>query len=444
MKANQSKTAMMLSFAQMWEFFSYFGVRTLLVLYMVDQLQYSDSKAFGVNAVFCSLVELGGIFGGVIADKILGLRRSVILGASLLAVSHLILLLDVGIFIPMGLLVVGASLFSSNITALLALLYKENDPKRARGFTVFYMMQNLGALISTVICGFVATRYGFKAAFAVASLGIILGNLMLFFYRGLIVDLGFMPKKECRPISVLFVLFCVFSVGVICLFYERAALTFLPWIGVGTLLYFARKLLRDVRFPKEQLYQFFVYLGALLLFFAVEDQICSSLILFSERVIQRTILGWTIPSSFIASLNPVVILLFGTVMMRKKIQMILPFLLAAFAFGILSIFCLAQIQFSVFGIMGVVVIISFAELMVGPLVLSFASEVAAKGNPGMVMGMVPIAFSLAFQLSGGFSKMVALEDSLIPLKVYGIGFGEVAILMIVGGCVLGFLKRRFA
>ena len=82
--------------------------------------------------------------------------------------------------------------------------------------------------------------------------------------------------------------------------------------------------------------------------------------------------------------------------------------------------------------------------MVGPLVLSFASEVAAKGNPGMVMGMVPIAFSLAFQLSGGFSKMVALEDSLIPLKVYGIGFGEVAILMIVGGCVLGFLKRRFA
>lgn len=444
MKTIQSKTARLLSFAQMWEFFSYFGVRTLLILYMVENLQYSDAQAFGVNAVFCSLVELGGIFGGIIADRILGLKRCMILGACLLAISHLVFILNVGLLIPLGLLIVGASLFSSNITALLALLYHENDPKRERGFTVFYMMQNLGAFASTILCGFVATHYGFRSAFAIASLGILLGNAMLFFNRGLLLNLGEMPKKQCRPILALVSLICIFIVGVICLFYEKIALLLLPWIGVSVLLYFARKLLKDLKFPKDQLYQFFIYLGALILFFAVEDQICSSLMLFSQRATERLFMGWMVPSSLIASLNPIVILLMGTFMMKKKAQMMLPFLMTAIAFGVLSLCCLAKIHFSILGIMGVVATISLAELMVGPLVLSFASEVAAKGNPGMVMGMVPIAFSLAFQLSGGFSKMVALEESLISMEVYGVGFGQVAIVMLMGGLGLQFLKRRLA
>ncbi len=444
MKNARSNIAMVLSFAQMWEFFSYYGLRTLLVLYMVEQLKYSDGKAFGMNAVFCSLIELGGIFGGIVADRMLGLKRSMILGACVLGVGHLVFLLEVGLLLPMGLLIVGASLFSSNITALLALLYQENEAGRERGFTVFYMMQNLGAFVSTIICGFVATQYGFRAAFGIASLGIILGNIMLFLNRGFFAGLGEMPLKQCKPILAIGSLVCIFTVGGICLFYEAIALMLLPWLALAVLLYFARKLIKDLRFSRDQLFQFFVYLGALILFFAVEDQICSSLMLFSERASERTFLGWMIPSSIIASLNPIVILLFGTWVIKKKVPMMLPFLITAGAFGILALFCLAKIHFSIFGIMGVVGVISLAELMVGPLVLSFASEVAAKGNPGMVMGMVPIAFSLACQLSGGFSKMFALEDSLVSLEVYGVGFGEVAIVMLAGGSILQFLKRRIA
>ena len=117
MKTLQLKITMLLSCVQMWKFFSHFGMRTLLVLYMVDSLRYSDAEAFCINAVFCGLVELGGIFGGIIADRFLGLKRSMIFGSLLLAVGYLSLFSNLSLFVSMSFVIVGCSLFSGNITA---------------------------------------------------------------------------------------------------------------------------------------------------------------------------------------------------------------------------------------------------------------------------------------------------------------------------------------
>lgn len=434
-----------LSLAQMCKFFSHFGVRAILILYLVEYLQYSDARAFGINAVFCGLCELGGIFGGVIADRYLGLKKGMVWGGWFLGLGYFSLIFDGYFFLSMGLIIAGASLFSGNITAMLGLAYSENDPKRKKGFTIFYMMQNLGALISTIVCGTIATHYGFRLGFAIASIGMVVGNLILFLGRKCLYNLGgeTPPNRERIGIATLGGI-AILAFGILGVWSEKYVLLLLPWITGSVLLFFVMRLLKDARWPKEEVYTLLIFLAGIVLFFAVEDQICSSLLLFSERETERSVFGWRVPSSFITSINPIVILLFGTLLAKRRSQMITPFVLTSCSFGILAVLCLLNVNCSIFGVMGMVTVISLAELMIGPLVLSRTSELAAKGSPGMVMGMVPIAFSLAFQLSGGFSKMVAIEDHSLSLQTYGTGWGVVALLMLLSGIIMQLLMKRFS
>lgn len=440
MRSQQPKILHLLSFVQMCKFFSHYGIRALLVLYMVNYLHFSDSHAFGVNAVFLGLVELGGIFGGIIADRYLGLRPALMLGGSLLGVGYGCLILKKGLFLSLGMTILGGSLFSSTITALLGSAYAENDPRREKGFTIFYMMQNLGALISTLLCALIATHYGFHLGFLVASIGMLVGVLTLFWQRDLLPKLNDTLKKKHQV--VLFPLLLLFlGIGFLAVMSEKIVLPFLPWITVSVFCFFAIRLLKEPNLSKDHVRKMLIYLGGLILFFAAEDQICSSLILFSERETNRTLFGWTIPSSVIMSVNPVVIILFGTLVARLRAQIITPLALVAISFGSLALLCLFHIGLSFFGVIAMVTIVSLAELMVGPFVSSIASEVAAKGNPGMVMGMVPIAFSLAFLLGGGFSKMVAIEENAASLTTYGVGFGKIALLALGGGILLQILMQ---
>lgn len=433
----------LLSFVQLCKFYSQYGMRALLVLFMIDTLQFSDSRAFGVNAVFCGLIELGGIFGGILADRYLGHRRAVIMGSVLLAVGYGSLLLENALFLSLGLIVLGGSLFASNITAILGSAYSENDPQRERGFTIFYMMQNAGALISTFLCGIIATQYGFKTGFAVAALGMVCGLIVLLLKRNLLPQSQVVNVKR-RPFSLFSIFLVVLGVSSFAISAETAVLPLLPWLAGGCFVLFAVKLLRDPDLPQVLVRKLLIYLGALILFYAAGDQICSSLIVFAERETDRILFGWTIPSSIIMSFNPVVIILCGTFIAKLRIRLLTPFALVAIAFGSLSLLCLLQLNLSIFGVIGMVAIVSVAELMIGPVVSAVASEVAAKGKAGMVMGMVPVGYALASLLGGGLSKMVAVQEGVSSLTTYGLGFGKIALLMLGGGFVLQFLIKRYS
>lgn len=337
MKVIDSKILILLSLVQMCKFFSHFGVRVLLILYMVNNFYYSDTRAFGINAVFCGLVELAGIFGGIIADRYLGLKKSIYIGGWLLLGGYCALFFETRFFLAMGLIITGSSLFSSNITALLGLVYEEDDSKRKKGFTIFYMMQNLGALLSTIVYCFIANQYSFRWAFAIASSGMLLGNLMLFIYRGLLQNLKETPKKKGQILIATILASLILVVGTLGVWFEKTVFVFLPWITSALLLFVVIQLLNDAKYPREQIYQLLVYVSGLVLFFAVEDQICSSLLLFSERETSRMFFGWMMPSSFITMINPIVILLFGTLIAKRHTQIATPFVLTGGSFGILAI-----------------------------------------------------------------------------------------------------------
>jgi POT family proton-dependent oligopeptide transporter len=167
-----------LFFAEMWERFSYYGMRALLVFYMIKGfLQYNDARAYAVYGAYTSLVYMTPFFGGLLADRLLGARIAVIIGGVLMAAGHLVMTQQNPLlfYLALALLITGNGFFKPNISAIVGQLYPRNSSKRDGGFTIFYMGVNLGASLSPLICGYIGERYGWHYGFGLATIGMLIG-----------------------------------------------------------------------------------------------------------------------------------------------------------------------------------------------------------------------------------------------------------------------------
>jgi POT family proton-dependent oligopeptide transporter len=162
---------------EMWERFSYYGMRALLVLYLIHHLQWQPSQAASVYKWYTSLVYLTPLVGGYLADRYLGLRASIVLGGVLMTLGHFSLAFEPLPFFYAGLalLVVGNGFFKPNISTLVGKMYRQGDGRRDGAFTIFYMGINLGAFLSPIVCGALRIRFGFHYGFACAGVGMVLG-----------------------------------------------------------------------------------------------------------------------------------------------------------------------------------------------------------------------------------------------------------------------------
>jgi POT family proton-dependent oligopeptide transporter len=175
-----------LFFAEMWERFSYYGMRALLVLFMIKGfLEFDDKYAYIVYGAYTSLVYMTPFFGGLLADKLLGARRAVVFGGLLMAAGQLTLMaagrtgapnLDSWAFyVALALLICGNGFFKPNISTIVGTLYPKNSTRRDGGFTIFYMGVNLGAALSPLLCGYVGETYGWHWGFGMAAVGMLTG-----------------------------------------------------------------------------------------------------------------------------------------------------------------------------------------------------------------------------------------------------------------------------
>jgi POT family proton-dependent oligopeptide transporter len=167
-----------LFFAEMWERFSYYGMRALLVFYMIKGFMgYGDSDAYAVYGAYTALVYMTPFFGGMLADKILGARRAVILGGLLMAAGHLLMTVEkeIAFFTALALLIAGNGFFKPNISTIVGTLYPKGSPKRDGGFTIFYMGINMGAAMSPLLCGYIGETYGWHYGFGLATIGMLIG-----------------------------------------------------------------------------------------------------------------------------------------------------------------------------------------------------------------------------------------------------------------------------
>lgn len=168
----------MLFFAEMWERFSYYGMRALLVLYILKGfLGRGDTEAYQIYGAYSALVYATPFIGGMLADKLLGARRAVVLGGLLMAAGHLLMTVEAEqpFFMALALLIVGNGFFKPNISTIVGSLYPENSPKRDGGFTIFYIGINLGAAMAPLLCGYVGEKFGWHYGFGLATLGMLVG-----------------------------------------------------------------------------------------------------------------------------------------------------------------------------------------------------------------------------------------------------------------------------
>jgi POT family proton-dependent oligopeptide transporter len=170
-----------LFFAELWERFSYYGMRALLVFYMLKGfLAYGDAQAYAVYGAYTALVYMTPFFGGWLADRVLGQRRAVVLGGLLMAAGHLMMTVQhrLGFYAALGLLICGNGFFKPNISTMVGSLYPEGPSKRGAGFTIFYMGINLGAAMSPLLCGYIGETYGWHYGFGLATIGMLSGIAM--------------------------------------------------------------------------------------------------------------------------------------------------------------------------------------------------------------------------------------------------------------------------
>ena len=178
-----------LFFAELWERFSFYGMRALLTLYMVnvifEALANRDFATAAVYSSYGSLVYAGTVIGGRISDNLLGLRKSIFLGGILMALGHFVLAIEsnIAFFLALSLIIVGNAYFKPNISTFVGALYSDKDPRKDSGFTIFYMGINIGGWVAPLLCGWLAATYGWHYGFGLAGIGMLTG--LIVFYRGI-------------------------------------------------------------------------------------------------------------------------------------------------------------------------------------------------------------------------------------------------------------------
>ena len=183
----------------MWERFSYYGMRALLVLYLTKAIGLNRPDALRIYAIYTGLIYLTPLIGGRLADRYLGQRKAVFIGGILMALGQFALTQRELLNLGLGLLIVGNGFFKPNISTMVGTLYPQGDHRRDGAYTIFYMGINLGAFLLPLVCGSLGEKVGWGYGFASAGVGMILGILTFVFTQRLLQGTGLPPGREAAP-----------------------------------------------------------------------------------------------------------------------------------------------------------------------------------------------------------------------------------------------------
>ncbi len=413
---NQQKTASYFVIGMvMWEFFSYYGMQALLILYLTQYLHFPDARAYAIYGAFTSLIYVTPIIGGWLADRYCGYRYATLWGCALIMCGHLMLGLSVhGLFIGLTLLILGIGFFKSNAICLIGDCYPNDNAGRSVAFAWYYVSGNLGAVGSQLLCPYLAQHIGWYAGFIAAAVGMFFGLLMLFcsrrYFKWYKNNVPESPWKNFHPCKRLGIAASVvaLSFGLIYLILTKLLVGDLLLLvtGIGLLMYLS---IYKTATPaqKKSLRTIAVLTVFACGFWIFDQQGSSSISLFISRYINRTVNGFTIPAGSFQAINPGIILVFGAFMAwvwryldRKgfrpspssKVSVALLFLIVGFfliaeAASIAGHQQLAPMIYPVSGLM----IIGAAEMFVDPILLATITAAAPAHSEGRLVALYYLA-----------------------------------------------------
>jgi proton-dependent oligopeptide transporter, POT family len=460
-----------LFFTEMWERFSYYGMRALLILFMVASvdkggLGFDVAKSGAIYGLYTAMVYLVGLPGGWIADRILGQRRAVLYGGIVIALGHFSMAVPglATFYLGLGLIVIGTGLLKPNISTMVGQLYSANDNRRDAGFSIFYMGINIGAFLSPLACGYVGETINWHWGFGLAGIGMTLGLIQYKLGGKYLGDAGLHPVPAANA-SEAAVHKLWLSIGVVGTAAAIGALALLSVSGVvvitaerianivGVLLIVLSLgvfawLLRAgdwTAVEKKRLIVIVVLFLASALFWSAFEQAGSTLNLFAERSTDKVILGYAYPASWFQSVNSLFIISLAPVLawlwVRKEISSPAKFswglIFVGLGFVVMIVAALraqSGVQVSSIWLWLTYLLHTIGELCLSPVGLSAFTKLAPARVAGLMMGVWFLSTSIGDYLGG---RMAAFYESW-PLPAL---FGGIAAFCIVLGLALAaFVK----
>jgi POT family proton-dependent oligopeptide transporter len=422
-----------LFFTELWERFSYYGMRAILILYMTAAvaeggLGFTTPKAAGIYGLYTASVYMMSVPGGWVADRFLGARAAVLIGGIVIALGHFSMAVPAltSFYTGLVLIVLGTGLLKPNISTMVGELYGADDPRRDSGFSIFYMGINLGAFIAPFVCGFMAQDPRFRAwlgglgvtpesiwhwGFAAAGVGMVLGLVQYLVHRRRLADVGRRP--QARPVGEVKD--------------HTPALT-------------------------ASEYKRLVVIGILFIFSAIFwmafEQAGSSLNLFARTLTRTSVFGFDFPSSWLQSAGPLMIIALAPVFSllwtrlgsrqpSSPAKFALGLLFAGFGFAVITYASTltAEGRVSPVWLLMVYLLLTIGELCLSPVGLSTVTKLAPARLVGLMMGVWFLSISLGNYAAGwvaGFFQSGS-EGALVSL------FGKVTLTTIAAAAVLAVL-----
>lgn len=427
-----------LFFSEMWERFCYYGMRALLVLYMVNALMKGDSDAFLIYGAYTGLVYAAAVFGGRLADRYLGYRMAIILGAVLMAIGEFMILggNDNWLLIGMGAIIVGNGYFKANISTIVGKLYEENDPRRDSGFTIFYIGINLGSLLATTIVAYIGEVYDYKWGFGLAGLGMISALFIFWFGRdryaaadGLDIREEGKQKGLLGLNKVTWVVIGSLATIPACYFLILQN-EIIDYLLGGVFLMVSYTLIKKGidKGPmwRDRMIALVIFIIINIAFWASFEQAGTSLTLFASRNVDRVIFGWEMPATMTQSFNAFFIIVIGTIFSKMWIWLSRigrnPSIPMKFSYGILQagLGFLVVLLFSQFAVDYKVPLLTLVflyllhttgELFLSPIGLSMVTKLAPAEISGTAMGGWFLSYAIANFVAGKIATLTGAENA---------------------------------
>lgn len=306
----------LLFFTEMWERFSFYGMKALLLAYMVMELGFEEGKGYAILGAYAALVYTMPVFGGMSADRLLGGQKAVLFGGILMSAGHIVLALPVGwsFYTGLALIICGNGFFKPNISTMVGGLYDDNDPRKDSAFSIFYMGINVGAALGGAVCGWVAHAWSWHAGFGVAGVFMILGTVVFNAGRKSLGRVGLPPHPDrlkekwgglIRNDLAVYVLTLLTLPVIIALFNRHQVMDVVMLVlGVASLFYLLYEAFRMDAEGRNKLLAATVLISFSILFWAFYEQNAGSLNLFAIRNVDMVVGGAELPALSVNNFIP--------------------------------------------------------------------------------------------------------------------------------------------
>lgn len=429
----QPKALRTLFLTEMWERYGFYTMQAMLVLYMIKRFSFSDADSYAVLGQFTALVYLMPVIGGWVCDRFLGNRIAILLGGLCLSIGYALLALEYHtFFMGLSFIIVGSGLLKPNISSFLGQFYGVNDSRREAGFTLFYVGINTGVLMATLSVGYIREFAGWGACFGAACFALLIGVAL--FRKGFhdFEDQGLLPSGQVKtfwaflqkkPVAILWFL------GVLSIIYfSMTSVNFgsygLYIFGLLFLLYVLQASLKLDAFSRKRMFGLLLLFAVSILFWGLYFQMFFAVNVFTERAVDRVILGHDVPPAVFIGLESLFVLILGPLMARlwqtSKIKLSIPL-----KFSVAVMLLAIGMQLLAWGISDVLLpaiwlvlfyfLITVGELLLSPIGLSMITEYAPKEHIGLMMGGWFLTLGFGGKLTGVLAMYASVPQGITDL-----------------------------